>query len=86
MRGNVVPHRLGEKRPGKRVERRAQAFGGFDEEKLGEIGGVLERVGGVEEVGEEGIEGEGKQRRKVMMKEGKQRRKRRKHDQKTQQR
>ena len=86
MRGNVVPHRLGEKRPGKRVERRAQAFCGFDEEKLGEIGGVLERVGGVEEVGEEGIEGEGKQRRKVMMKEGKQRRKRRKHDQKTQQR
>lgn len=82
MRGNVVPHRLGEKRPGEGGERRSQAFRDFDEQQLGEIGGVLERDGGVEEIGEERIEREGKKRRKVMVKEGKERGKRGKHDQK----
>ena len=84
MRGNVVPHRVGEKRPGEGGKRRSEAFSDFDEEQLGEIGGVLERDGGVEEIGEEGIEREGKKRRKMVMKEGKERRKRGKHDQKTQ--
>lgn len=82
VRGNVVPHRLGEKRPGEGGERRSQAFRDFDEQQLGEIGGVLERDGGVEEIGEERIEREGKKRRKVMVKEGKERGKRGKHDQK----
>ena len=84
VRGNVVPHRLGEKRPGEGGKRRSEAFCDFDEQQLGEIGGVLERDGGVEEIGEEGIEREGKKRRKMVMKEGKERWKRGKHDQKTQ--
>ena len=80
MGGNVVPHGVGEKRPGSEVERGSETFGDFDEEKLGEIRGFLERIGGVKKIEKKRIEGERKQRGEMKMKKGKQRRKRWKHD------
>ena len=82
MRSDVAAHGVGEKRPGGGAERGAEAFGGLDEEGFGEIGGILEGIGGVEEVGEQRIEGQREQRGEAAVEKRQQRWERGQHQQK----